>query len=67
MIFLSIIKILFLCVATTRAASTTTVGLANPIVSTIETGGATAMSAIAIFLPILAIVLVVVLLSGVFF
>ncbi|NQY29727.1 MAG: DUF4126 domain-containing protein [Flavobacteriaceae bacterium] len=55
-------------IATTRAVSTTTTaGLANPLVSTIETGGATAMSAIAIFLPILAIVLVVGLLSGVFF
>jgi len=54
--------------ATTRAASTTTTaGLANPIVSTVETGGATAMSAVAIFLPILAIVLVIMLLSGVFF
>lgn len=54
--------------ATTRAATTTTTaGLANPIVATVETGGATAMSVVAIFLPILAIVLVVGILFGVFF
>ena len=54
--------------ATTRAASTTTTaGLANPIVATVETGGATAMSVVAIFLPILAIVLVIGILFGVFF
>jgi len=53
--------------ATTRAASTTTTaGLANPIVATVETGGATAMSVVAIFLPILAIILVVGILFGVF-
>jgi len=54
--------------ATTRVASTsTTAGLANPIVSTVETGSATVMSAVAIFLPILAIVIVIGLLLGVFF
>ncbi len=54
--------------ATTRVASTTTTaGLANPIVATVETGGATALSVVAIFLPILAIVLVVGILLGVFF
>jgi len=53
--------------ATTRVASTTTTaGLANPIVATVETGGATALSAVAIFLPILAIVLVVGILISVF-
>ena len=54
--------------ATTRVASTTTTaGLANPIVATVETGGATAMSVVAIFLPILAIVLVVGILLIVYF
>ncbi len=54
--------------AATRATSTTTTaGLANPIVSTVETGSATALSIAAIFLPILAIVLVVLILVGVFF
>jgi hypothetical protein len=54
--------------ATTRAASTTTTaGLANPIVSTVETGSATVMTIVAIFLPILAIVIVIGLLLGVFF
>ncbi len=44
---------------TTRLASTaTTGGIANPVVSTIETITATIMSVISIFLPILAIVLV---------
>jgi len=53
--------------ATTRVASTTTTaGFANPIVATVETGGATALSVVAIFLPILAIVLVVGLLVIVF-
>jgi len=54
--------------ATTRAASTTTTaGLANPIVATIETGGATVLSVFAIFLPVLAIIFVLGLLTGVFF
>lgn len=54
--------------ATTRAASTTTTaGLANPIVSTVETGSATVMTIVAIFLPILAIIIVIGLLLGVFF
>ncbi|MGB1269646.1 MAG: DUF4126 domain-containing protein [Flavobacteriaceae bacterium] len=54
--------------AATRTASTTTTGgLANPIVSTIETGSATALSFAAIFLPLVAIVLVVLILIGVFF
>lgn len=44
---------------TTRLASTaTTGGLANPLVSAIETGTAIIMSIISIFLPILAIILV---------
>lgn len=54
--------------AGTRAASTaTTVGVANPLVSTVETGTATALSAFSIFLPVVAIAIVVLLLIGVFF
>jgi hypothetical protein len=53
--------------ATRTASTTTTAGLANPIVSTVETGSATALSIAAIFLPILAIIIVVVLLIGVYF
>jgi hypothetical protein len=46
--------------AATRLTSTaTTGGLGNPIVSTVETGTATVLSFFAIFLPILAIILVV--------
>jgi hypothetical protein len=48
--------------STTRLASTaTTGGLANPLVSTLETLTATVMSIISIFLPVLAIVLVILL------
>ncbi|ALJ03960.1 hypothetical protein APS56_01795 [Pseudalgibacter alginicilyticus] len=51
----------------TRLASTvSTAGVANPIVSTIETFTATAMSIISIFIPVLAIILVVVILLIVF-
>jgi hypothetical protein len=47
--------------STTRLASTaTTGGLANPLVSTLETGTAIIMSVISIFLPILAIILVII-------
>lgn len=47
--------------STTRLASTaTTGGLANPIVSTIETATAVLMSIISIFLPIIAVFLVVI-------
>lgn len=53
---------------TTRLASTaTTGGIANPVVSTVETGTSTVMSAMAIFLPVLAIIFVVLILIGVFF
>ncbi|GGD27795.1 DUF4126 domain-containing protein [Flavobacterium orientale] len=46
--------------AATRLASTTTTGgLGNPLLSTVETGTATAMSFVSIFLPVLAIILVV--------
>lgn len=48
--------------AATRIATTaTTGGLANPLISTLETGTALIMTVISIFLPILAIVLVVIL------
>ena len=39
-------------------SSTTTGGIANPLVTTVETGAATALSLVSIFVPILAIVLV---------
>lgn len=46
--------------STTRLASTaTTGGIANPIVSTLETGTSLVMSVVSIFIPVLAIVLVV--------
>lgn len=51
----------------TRAASSVkTVGLANPIVSTAETGTAITLSAFAVFLPIVAFILVVVLFGMIF-
>ena len=47
--------------STTRLGSTmSTAGVANPIVTTLETGTSVVMSIISIFLPILAIVLVIV-------
>lgn len=49
--------------STTRLASTaTTGGIANPIVSALETATATVMSVVSIFLPILATVLVLIIL-----
>jgi len=54
--------------ATTRAASTaTTGGLANPVVSTLEVGSATALSGLAIFAPAVAIGVVVLILIAIFF
>ncbi|AJR04138.1 DUF4126 domain-containing protein [Siansivirga zeaxanthinifaciens] len=53
--------------STTRLASTTTTGgITNPIVSTIETGTATLMSVISIFLPLLAIALVIIMVFVIF-
>ena len=50
-----------------RLASTaTTGGLANPLVSTIETGTAIAVTAASIFLPILAAVMVIIILMIIF-
>ena len=47
--------------STTRLGSTmSTAGVANPIVTTLETGTSVVMSIISIFLPILAVVLVMV-------
>ncbi len=46
--------------ASTRLASTaSTAGVANPVISTVETGTAMVMSAFSIFIPIVAIFLVV--------
>ncbi|WP_298497811.1 DUF4126 domain-containing protein [uncultured Algibacter sp.] len=47
--------------STTRLASTvTTGGVANPVVSTLETGTSIIMSITSIFLPILAVILVII-------
>lgn len=47
--------------ATTRAASTaTTAGLANPVVSVAETGIATVMAALSLFVPFLAVAVLLV-------
>lgn len=46
--------------ATRLASTTTTAGIANPVISTIETGTALITSIVAIFLPIVGIVLVLV-------
>lgn len=51
----------------TRLASTVkTGGIANPVVSTAETGTATAMSALAIFVPVVAVFLVLLLFALVY-
>ncbi|MFV0566789.1 MAG: DUF4126 domain-containing protein [Flavobacteriaceae bacterium] len=53
--------------STARLASTaTTGGVANPIVSTVETGTATVMSVVSIFLPVLAVVFVGIILFIIF-
>jgi len=50
----------------TRAASTaTTGGLANPLVSTLELGGATVVSILAIVAPVLAVLLLVTILAAI--
>ena len=48
------------------ASSATTGGLGNPVVSTVETGTATVVSVASIFFPYLAAILVIVILSVVF-
>lgn len=45
-------------------STTTTAGVANPLISTVETGTSVMMSAFSIFLPIVAIVLVVLIFLG---
>lgn len=53
--------------STTRLASTaTTGGLANPVVSTLETGTSVVMSVISIFIPVLAIIFVIIILFIIF-
>ena len=53
--------------ATSRLASTgTTGGLANPVVSTVETGAAVVVTTASIFAPILAAVLVIIILVIIF-
>ncbi len=53
--------------ATTRLASSVkTGGMANPVVSTAETGTALTLSAFSIFLPIVAIVMVILIFAVVF-
>ncbi len=53
--------------AATRATSTvTTGGIANPLVATVETGTSIAMSALSIFVPILAVIIVALLLWFIF-
>ncbi len=53
--------------ATTRLASTaTTGGIANPVVSTVETGTALVVSAVSIFAPIIAAFLVIIILVIIF-
>ncbi|MCX2680887.1 DUF4126 domain-containing protein [Galbibacter sp. EGI 63066] len=51
---------------TRLTSSASTAGLGNPVVSTVETGSATAMSLASIFSPILAIILVVIILLFIF-
>ncbi len=53
--------------STTRLASTaTTGGLANPVVTTLETGTSVVMSVVSIFIPVLAIIFVVIILFIIF-
>lgn len=52
--------------ASTRLTSTaTTAGVANPVISTVETGTSMVMSAFSIFLPMVAIILVVFIFLGI--
>ncbi|TRZ42897.1 DUF4126 domain-containing protein [Robertkochia solimangrovi] len=47
-------------------SSVSTAGLGNPVVSTVETGGAMVMSAASIFVPVLAMILVIIVLIFVY-
>jgi len=51
---------------TRLASTTTTAGLANPVISTLETGTAIVMSILSVFIPVLAIILVVIVLFIIF-
>lgn len=51
---------------TRLASTTTTAGLANPVISTLETGTAIVMSIVSLFIPVLAIILVVIVLFIIF-
>jgi hypothetical protein len=51
---------------TRLASTTTTAGLANPVISTLETGTAVVMSIISVFIPVLAFILVVIVLFIIF-
>ncbi|WP_372793512.1 DUF4126 family protein [Lutibacter sp.] len=42
------------------ASSTTTAGIANPLISTVETRTSIIMAVFAIFLPIIAIILILI-------
>lgn len=53
--------------STTRLASTaTTGGIANPVVSTLETGTSVVMSALSIFVPVIAVILVIIIFFVIF-
>lgn len=47
-------------------SSATTGGIGNPVLATVETGTSTVMSIVAIFIPVLAIILVLVIFFGIF-
>lgn len=51
---------------TRLTSSVSTAGLGNPVVSTVETGGAIVMSLASIFMPFVAIILVIIILSALF-
>lgn len=48
------------------ASSASTAGVGNPLVSTVENTGATVMSVVAVFVPIIAIIMVIVLMYWLF-
>lgn len=52
--------------ATRLTSTATTGGVANPVVSTVETGTSILVSAASVFLPVIAVVLVIIILFGVF-
>ncbi|XLS27701.1 DUF4126 domain-containing protein [Flavobacteriaceae bacterium M23B6Z8] len=52
--------------ATRLTSSATTAGVANPIVSTVETGTSMVVSAASVFIPVLAVILVIIILTIVF-